>query len=172
VKSAAGRFASMSALATLGLVIALGVRPASSERILSAYALALAAFGVLALTRAASAGHEGDPPSSFEQWLHARTAVNVRPPELVRIEREITLGSLTDAHLHRSLLPLLREAAATRLAAHHHVDLERRPEEARRLLAEDVWEVLRPDRPEPLDRTGAGMSLRRIGNVLAALERL
>jgi len=166
------RFVGMLFAATLGLAVALGVRPASTERILAAYALALAGLGALALTRAANTSNEYPPDSVFEQWLRVPVEVNVRPPQLVRIEREITLGSLTDAHLHRSLLPLLREAAATRLAAHHDVDLARRPEEARRLLGDDVWEVLRPGRPEPLDLSGAGMSLRKIGALVGTLERL
>lgn len=172
MKSTTGRFAVMVALATLGLVIALGVRPTSTERILAAYALALAGLGMLALTRAADGATEFPPESLFEQWLSVPAEVNVRPPELVRIEREIMLGSSSAAHLHRRLLPLLREAAAARLASHHHVDLGRRPEAARRLLGDEAWEVLRPDRPEPVDRNAKGMSLREIGQLVGTLERL
>jgi hypothetical protein len=90
----------------------------------------------------------------------------------MRMEREIALGSSTAANLHRRLLPLLREVAATRLAARHHVDMERRPEEARRLLGDDAWDVLRPDRPEPLDPSGAGMPVRKIEALVGTLERL
>ena len=172
MKSTRGRFASMVALATLGLVIALGVGPTTTQRILAAYVLVLAALGALALTRVANAANEFPPESVFEQWLSPQAEVNVRPPELVRIEREITLGALTDAHLHRSLLPLLREVAATRLAAHHHVSLERRPEQACQLLGDEAWEVLNPNRPEPLDRSGGGMSLRKIGALVKTLEQL
>jgi hypothetical protein len=166
------RFASMVSVATLGLVIALGVRPIPASRILAAYALALAALGLLALTRATNTSEAYPAESLFEQWLRPAATVNVRPPELVRIEREITLGSASAAHLHRRLLPLLREAAATRLAARHHVDLERRPDEARKLLGEDAWELLRPDRPEPLDRSDVGLPLRTIGALVGTLEQL
>jgi hypothetical protein len=172
MKSTKGRFALMVALATLGLVIALGIRPISAERILAVYALALAGLGMLALTRAADGADEFPPESLFEQWLSAPAEVNVRPPELVRTERDITLGSSNAGHLHRRLLPLLREAAAARLASHHHVDVERRPEEARRLLGDEAWELLRPDRPEPADRNAKGMSLSRIGELVGTLERL
>ena len=171
MKSIRRRLVGMFLIMTLALLIALGVRPVSVDRIVAAYAIAVAALGLLALTRTA---HEAAvrSPSIFEYWLMPRTEARVRPPELIRIEREITLGAGTAAHLHRRLLPLLREAAATRLAARHHIDFERRPEDARRLLGEDAWDVLRPDRPEPLDRNGPGLSLRRIGGVVRTLEQL
>jgi hypothetical protein len=165
------RLVSMFALVTLGLVIALGIRPASLDRIFSAYAVALAALGLLALTRAAHAAAVRSP-SIFEYSLTPRPEGRVRPPELIRIEREITLGAASAAHLHRRLLPLLREAAATRLSARHHVDLVRRPEAARELLGDDAWDVLRPDRPEPLDRNAPGLSLRRIARLVQTLEQL
>ena len=165
------RLLSMLALATLGLVIALGVRPASIDRILSAYAIALAALGLLALTRMAHAASVRSP-SIFEHSLMPRPEARVRPPELIRIERRSRSARGPAAHLHRRLLPLLREAAATRLSAHHHIDLERRPDAARALLGDDVWEMLRPDRPEPLDRNGPGLSLRRIARVVQTLEQL
>ena len=171
MKSIRRRLVGMFLILTLALVIALGVRPVPVDRIFAAYAIAVAALGLLALTRTA---HEAAvrSPSIFEYWLMPRAEGNVRPPELIRIEREITLGAGTAAHLHRRLLPLLREAAGTRLSARHQIDFERRPEEARRLLGEDAWDVLRPDRPEPIDRNGPGLSLRRIGGVVKTLERL
>lgn len=165
------RLLSMLALATLGLVIALGVRPASTDRIFSAYAVALAAVALLALTRAARAASVRSP-SIFEYALKPRPEARVRPPELIRIEREITLGSASAAHLHRRLLPLLRESAATRLSARHHVDLTRHPEAARSLLGDDAWDVLRPDRPEPANRNAPGISLRRIARLVQTLEQL
>jgi hypothetical protein len=166
------RFASMAAVVPLGLVIALGVRPIPVARILAAYALALAALVLLALTRATNASEAYPAESVFEQWLKPASPVNVRPPEVVRIEREISLGSASAGHLHRRLLPLLREAARTRLTARHHVDLERRPDEARKLLGEEAWELLRPDRPAPLDPSDVGLPLRTIGALVGTLEQL
>src|SRR5579859_202472 len=159
------RLLSMLGVVTLGLVVALGVRPASLDRIFSAYALALAALGLLALTRAARAASVRSP-SIFEYSLTPRPDVRVRPPELIRIEREITLGAANATHLHRRLLPLLREAAATRLSAHHHIELARQPHAARSLLGDDAWDVLRPDRPAPVDRNAPGLSLRRIARLV------
>ncbi len=61
-------------------------------------------------------------------------------------------------------------AAAARIAARHGFDLERQPELARALLGEDVWELLRPDRPEPADRFGPGVPHDQIAAVIARVE--
>jgi hypothetical protein len=157
---------------TAALGIALAIRPVPTERILAVYVLALAAVGLAALTRIAAAHEDRRAPSAFDHALRRRPERPMRPPELVRTEREITLGLAGAGHLHQRLLPLLREAAATRLAARHSVDLERRPEQARRLLGEDAWELLRPDLPEPADRQAPGISMARLRRIVDALERI
>jgi hypothetical protein len=48
----------------------------------------------------------------------------------------------------------------------------RRPDEARALLGPDLWELLRPDRPAPDDRTAAGISLAAVERMVDDLERL
>jgi hypothetical protein len=96
----------------------------------------------------------------------------MRPPELIRTEREITLGTASAGNLHRRLLPILRAAAAARLSAGHKIDLERRPDAARAVLGEDAWELLRPDRPEPHDRDDPGVPMSRLRDVVSTLEKL
>lgn len=158
-------------LATLGLVIALGLRPVSTREIVAGYVLALTAVALLHLTRSA---HGLDPwlqPSSeLERALSARPESRARPAELIRVQQRLTLGSANAEHLHTRLLPLLRDAAAARLASRHDVDLARRPDRARALLGDDAWELLRPDRPPPADPFGPGVPLRRIAAVLDAIE--
>jgi len=172
MRSERSRIATTAAGATVLLVVMLGIRPASVEQILSVYVLVLAAIALAALTRVARGASELPPPSSFEAALAVGTVDRMRPPELVRTEREITLGLSSAAHLHRRLLPILREAAAARLSTGHNVDLGRRPEAAKALLGEDAWELLRPDRPEPHDRNAAGISMRRLRDAVSTLERL
>ncbi len=165
------RIATSVLVATAALAVALGVRPFSRERILAAYVLVLAAIALAALTRVLRTS-ERRAPSAFDAALRVRPADAMRPPELVRIERELTLGATSAGHLHQRLLPLLREAAAARLAATHDVDLSRRPGAAQRLLGDDAWELLRPDRPEPADWHAAGASLKRLRAVIDRLEAL
>jgi hypothetical protein len=160
------------AVATLALVVALGVRPVSVPTILAAYVLVLAAIALTALTHIAREASEWQEASQFERALRVTVDMPVRPSELVRTEREITLGIASAGHLHSRLLPILREAAAARLAAHHNVELERRPDAARALLGDEAWQLLRPDLPPAEDRSAPGLPLRRIRGLVDTLERL
>ncbi len=172
MRSERNRLATAVAGATVLLVVMLGLRPLSVERILSGYVLLVGAIALAGLTRIARSTTDVPRPSAFEHALGARRATPTRPPELVRTEREITLGTSNAGHLHRRLIPLLREAAAARLTANHGIDLARRPEAARALLDDDTWELLRADRSEPRDPNATGISLRRLRAVVASLEKL
>jgi len=156
----------------MGLVVALGIRPVSTERILSAYVLVLAAISLAALTRLTRSAADRPAPSQFDAALTVRAPHPVRPPELVRTERELLLGTASAGHLHQRLLPLLRETAAARLVASHRIDLWRSPDAARAALGDDTWELLRPDRDEPADRNGPGEPLRRVRAAIDRLEAL
>jgi hypothetical protein len=156
------------ALATLALAVLLAVRPLPADRIAAGYVLALAAIGLAALTASLSSATSEQSASQFDRMLTRPAEQPSRPPELVRIEREITLGAASAGHLHMRLLPLLREVASTKLG----VDLELRPERAKTLLGDDAWTLLRPDRPPPEDRTAQGLPLRRIRALVDILERL
>jgi len=155
-------------LATVGLVIALGLHPVASERILAAYVLALAALGLELMTRVLSSRSTTGAPSEFEQALARDKPVTTRPSDLVRIERELSLGVASAGHLHARLLPLLREAASARLG----FDLHRYPHRAQAAVGDETWELLRPDRPAPPDRHGAGAPLRQLEHCIDTLERL
>ena len=172
MRSERSRIATTAALTTVLLVVMLGIRPMTVRQILAAYVLVLAAIALAALTRVARGGSELPPPSAFDAALRVRAVDPMRPPELVRTERQITLGTSSAGSLHQGLLPLLREAAAARLSAGHGVELARRPDAARTLLGEDAWELLRPDRPEPRDRNAPGITMRQVRDVVATLERL
>ena len=172
MRSERSRIATTVAGATALLGVMLGIRPASIQQILTAYVLLLAAIALAALTRIARNASEIPPLSEFAAALRPRVVDPMRPPELVRTERDITLGVSNAGHLQQRLLPLLREAAAARLAAGHDVDLARRPDAARRLLGDDAWELLRPDRPKPADRNGPGIPMRQLRAVVDTLERL
>ncbi len=147
---------------TLVLVVLLGIRPVSLDHILAGYVLALAAIAIVALVRQLGARGEYQPQSLFEHALSRKPEQPTRPPELVRIEREITLGTTSAGHLHARLLPILREAASARLGSRL----------TREQLGDDAWELLRPDRPEPIDRNAPSISVRRVGSIVTTLERL
>jgi hypothetical protein len=147
---------------TLALVVLLAVGPVSGERIVAGYVLALAAVALGAVMRLLRSRAEPAPVSTFELALTRAPAASGRPPELVRVEREIVLGTTSAGHLHTRLLPLLRDAAVARLG----------PRMTPKVLGKDAWELLRPDRPEPVDRNAPGLSLRRLRELVTILERL
>jgi hypothetical protein len=157
------------AVATLAVAIVLAVNVFHASEVIAVYVVVVGAQALVALTRPPRAETE---PSLFESALRRPREEPLRPPELVRIERELVLGLESAGHLHTRLLPILCDAAAARLAAKHHIDLERRPAAARALLGEEAWELLRPNRPEPSDRGGPGLPRARLRAVIDALERL
>ena len=153
---------------TVALIVVLGLHPVSTQRIAAGYVLALAAIGLDAVVRTLGAESWRERGSLFEHALTRAAPEPARPPELVRIEREITLGTTSAGHLHTRLLPLLRDAAAARLG----IDFDLHPERARAALGEESWELLRPDQPEPADRSAPGLSIRRVRSVVDEIERL
>jgi hypothetical protein len=154
-------------LANIALIVLLGIRPIATATILAAYVLALAAIALELVTRTLAARSNTEARSAFEHALDRKPADWTRPPELVRMERELTLGAASAGHLHMRLLPLLREIATARLG----FEPERSPERARTLLGDEAWELLRPDRPAPLDRNAPGVSHRQLERCIDALER-
>ena len=90
-----------------------------------------------------------------------------RPRQLERLERELTMASSTAFDLHARLRPQLREIAELRLATRGV-----RLEDAEGVLDEELWDLVRPDRPPPSNRHAEGIppaELRRAIEVLEAL---
>jgi len=147
--------------ATIGLAVALGLRPASVREILAAYVLALAAIALLVLARMARTQEEWERATSeLERALAPRRPVRARPSELVRVERDLLLSSANAAEFDVRLRPMLLEIAAARVE---------RPEEA---LDGESWKLLRPDRQLPEDRGAPGPSLAQVAGLVEAIERL
>jgi len=162
------RVATFFVVVTIALIVVLGLHPVSTTRIVAGYALALAAIGLDAFVRILGAESWRERGSLFEHVLSRKTPEPTRPSEIVRIEREITLGTTSAGHLHSRLLPLLRDAASARLG----IDFGLHPERARAALGAESWELLRPDRVEPIDRSGPGLPIRRVRAVVDQLEQL
>jgi hypothetical protein len=156
-------------LAAVVLVGLLALRSLSTSRALAIWIVVVAALALLLLVRDSRGPRHA---SRFEQALRGRIEPSQQPVELLRMERELELGIADATHAHRRLLPLLRAAAEARLASRRGIDLDRRPELAEALLGEDVWELLRPDRPEPADRHGPGVPRASVTAVIERVESL
>jgi hypothetical protein len=153
--------------AAAALVILLAIRPLSTSRALAIWVVLVTGIALLFLVRHIRESREARP--RFEAALRRPPTARAEPVELLRVQRDLELGIAGAAHAHQRLLPMLREAAAARLGARHGIELERRPEAAQALLGDDLWELLRPDRPEPTDRFAPGVRRDRIA---AAIERV
>jgi hypothetical protein len=95
----------------------------------------------------------------------------LRPADLERLERLVVTGRATAGDVHQRLRPLLQEVAAARLRP-HGVWLDRSPEEARGLLGDELWELVRADRPRPSDPRARGLSVEQLSSAIERLERL
>jgi hypothetical protein len=168
----ANHLAPAVAASVVALIVLLAAPPIPTARAFTIWVLLLAAIFLAAFAGRVrgAAGPRGR--GRFEAALHRKSTAPSPPVELLRMERQLELGIASALHADRRLLPLLRTAAAARLGARHGVELERRPEAAREVLGEDVWELLRPDRPKPEDRHGPGVPRARIERVIERLESL
>jgi hypothetical protein len=167
------RILGSAATVTVALGILLGVGPTSTERLLAGYLIVLAAIVLLELVRRFREHIHPEAAYRFEQALRERRSnPATRPPAFIAMEREIEQGVEYAVQAHRRLLPLLRSAAAARLAVHHGIELEHRPDAARSLLGDEAWELLRPDRPEPVDRRGPGLPRATIAMLIERVETL
>ena len=74
--------------------------------------------------------------------------------------------------VHYRLRPSVTGLAAELLSARRGIDLERDPERARAVLGDDAWEIVRPGRPQPEERHGAGIDEATLDRVVTALEHV
>lgn len=95
-----------------------------------------------------------------------------RPKQLVTLERLVSNAETSTVHVHAYLRPLLAEIASHRLAARGQ-PLARMPEAVRgEILGEQLWDIVRPERPFPEDRYGPGVSSCDLSAMVEVLERL
>jgi hypothetical protein len=115
-------------------------------------------------------------PTGRRKLTRRREAIEaelgLRPRGLVELEHVIAFAGQRAGDVHFRLRPILREVAAERLASRHAVDLDNAPERARVLLGDPLFELVRPDRPEPADRLGPGVAPGDLHAAVLALERL
>lgn len=109
--------------------------------------------------------------SSFDAAFAPRANSRARPASLERAEREVTLATGTAFDVHFRLRPMLQSLSAG-LLLRRGIDVERDPARAEELLGPEVWELVRPDRPPPDDRTASGVPIETVERVVGDLERI
>jgi hypothetical protein len=93
-------------------------------------------------------------------------------PSYDAVRHAIAMGAHSRREFDFNMRRRLERVASTRLDVEHGVDLQRDPETARRVLGDDVFELLDPGRPISADRTGGGVRPDRLTRVVDRLERL
>jgi hypothetical protein len=156
-------------LATVLTAAALVAAPDRRDLILDLYVLSLGGIAVIRLVGLTRRRLLPGERSEFDDALHRRVERPVRIGERDKLAREVQLGMQTAFDLHYRLRPTLVEIAENRLAG-RGVRLE--SARARRLVGEDVWEVLRPDRPPPQNRNAPGIGRAQLDELVGALERI
>ena len=152
---------------TLAAVAILALAP--SARALEGSILVAGALLLLVLVGRARALDRPRGPSAYEEALRRRPRAPVRFGELAAVERAVALGSSNVFDLHFRLRPLLRDVATHRLAR-HGLELDGGSPAVPAALGEELWELVRPDRPAPRDRSAPGIGLPRLEAALHALE--
>lgn len=163
-----GSAAKVLVLPTLILLLTVGVVPGRLPLVIRLYALVVCAvalgLGLLALRRAY--------PRATPLRPGAGTGSRRRkpPPTLARLEDELALGVARAFDLHHRLVPRLRAIAAGLLSSRRRTSLDAEPDEARSILGEETWELVRPDRPPPEDRLAPGIPPEGLTRVVESLE--
>ena len=158
-------------LPSLGLVVALLIAPQRATLAIHVWflivlGLAFVAFMQLVLVLYPSV------PSPFEGSLRRHQPSAERPSSLSRLEREVSMAGSAAFDVHFRLRPVITELATELLSSRRGIELERDPEQARAALGDDVWELVRSDRPQPAERHGSGIDEAGLGRVVTALERV
>jgi hypothetical protein len=132
--------------------------------------LVAAAVAAALLVRRAGTAHRGGL-GEFDRALLRRESPPRRPEELTRLERAVALAVAHVGDLHTRLRPRLRTIAATLLAA-RGVDLDRSAGQARSVLGEELWALVRSDREAPADPFAPGIGTERLAVAVETLESL
>lgn len=111
-------------------------------------------------------------PAASRLRPHGRSADHSRRPphSLVRLEQEAAIGVAGAFDLHYRLRPRLRDLALDLLDTRRRISLDRDRDEARAILGDETWELVREDRPPPEDRLARGLTPAELGEVVRSLE--
>jgi hypothetical protein len=161
----------LTVLATIVLVLARLAQPGRFALELDVYILVVGGLALLEVVMATRETYPRAARSSLAEALDREPPGPLRPPELERLERELTLGASTAFDLHYRLRPTLRDIAGERLAS-QGLRLDGGGAAVEQALGEELWELVRPDREPPSRRFASGISPAGARRVIERLEAL
>jgi hypothetical protein len=171
VKRMLQTWAFLTVFATIALVLARFAQPGRFALELDVYILVVGGLALFQVVLATREAYPRAARSALAEALDREPPGPLRPPELERLERELTLGASTAFDLHYRLRPTLREIAGERLA-NRGLRLDGGGTEVEQALGEELWELVRPDREPPAARFASGISPDGARRVVERLEAL
>ncbi|HYX89390.1 MAG TPA: hypothetical protein VE753_08475 [Gaiellaceae bacterium] len=159
-------------LATIAYAVARLGEPGRRALWLDVYLLVLGAIAVFAAALATRDAFPLDRGSALAAALEREPRGALRPHELERVEREVTLGTSTAFDLHYRLRPILRDVAEQRLADRRGLRLDRGGREVEAALGGELWGLVRPDRAPPEKRWAPGIGEDAVRRAVERLESL
>lgn len=93
-------------------------------------------------------------------------------PAYRAIVSDLSWAESSRRHYDRVTRPMLSRLLGARLAQRHRLDLATRPDEARRLVGEELWPLVDPSLPASEDSNAPGTDLRTVARVVDRLEKL
>jgi hypothetical protein len=159
-------------LASLALIVVRVVLPGWKELETDVYVLTVGAMALLAAIFATRRAFPIEQSSSLAVALEREERVPVRPPDLERTERMLSMAATTAFDLHFRLRPVLREVAEQRLADRRGLRLDSGDPRVVGACGEELWEVVRPDREAPDHRFRPGLARDALHRVVERLEAI
>lgn len=167
----ARRATELLTLPTIGLGVALALAPDRAKLEVHVWLLVVLGLSFLAFMIVVHSAYP-TTPSPFAASLRRRSVAVERPGSLARLEREVSMAGSSAFDVHYRLRPALVQLAVGLLSSRRGIDLEREPLRSQAVLGDDVWELVRPDRPQPAQRLGAGIAPADLERVITALEQV
>lgn len=159
-----------ASLATALAAMVLTLQPTWSSATIRAWLVVVGILGSGAILSEALARFPVEAVRQGSAWpgSQERPATEVRHMRDIEQANDFLLG--VDYQLFPFLRDRVREIAAHRLLTRHNVDLEHNPALARRLLGEELWELVRPATAN--DERWGTRSTTRLDSITRDLEKL
>jgi hypothetical protein len=157
---------------TLALVLAAVLEPGKRTLELDIYVLVVGGMAVLTAVLAARRAYPLAERSAIADALVEEPRAVIRPPDLDRTERVLSMATNSAFDVHFRLRPILREVAEQRLADRRGLRLDSGDERVQEALGTELWELVRPDREQPHRRFGEGVEVEQLTRVVDRLEAL
>jgi hypothetical protein len=154
---------------TLAVLIVAAFLPGRLGLAVRIYALVLCAVTLVLVVAALRRAY---PPATPLRHAPGRKGDLQRPGNLARLEHLCALGVAGSFDLHHHLRPRLRTIASGLLTTRRGISLDAEPEAARAALGGEAYDLVRHDRPPPVDRLARGLPLAELARIVESLERV